>query len=158
MYLLIVHESLLPRSARDVKDVELRRFRNRRVRGDAEPHHVAHRTGRLCVDPMTRRPPHRRKHTRCPYSKNSKHELFAQGLSNRAAFAQAGYKPSDSTASHLANSDKVRAQVDEPVSASATKAGVTIDRIAKIAFRDIRRALDRGMTPPDEDGKARNGA
>jgi hypothetical protein len=30
--------------------------------------------------------------------------------------------------------------------------------MGKIAFRDIRRALDRRMTPPDEDGKARNGA
>jgi hypothetical protein len=52
-----------------------------------------------------------------PILTNSQHELFAQGLaqglSNRAAFAQAGYKPSDSTASHLANSDKVKARVDE---------------------------------------------
>jgi hypothetical protein len=52
-----------------------------------------------------------------PILTNPKHELsaqgLAQGLSNRAAFAQAGYKPSDSTASHLANSDKIKARVDE---------------------------------------------
>jgi phage terminase small subunit len=55
-----------------------------------------------------------------PILTNLKHELFAQGLaqglSNRAAFAPAGYKPSDSTASHLANSDKVKARVDELIS------------------------------------------
>jgi hypothetical protein len=33
-----------------------------------------------------------------------------------------------------------------------------VAELAKIAFSDIRRALDWGMTPPDEDGKARNGA
>jgi hypothetical protein len=94
-----------------------------------------------------------------PILKNPKHELFAQGLSNRAAFAQAGYKPSDSTASHLANSDKVRAQVDELVSASATKAGVTIDRIGpKIAFSDNPQGAGLGHDAPDEHGKARNGA
>lgn len=61
----------------------------------------------------------------------------------------------------MSKNPKVAARVDGLVSASATKAGVTIDRIvqelAKIAFSDIRRALDWGMTP-DEDGKARNGA
>lgn len=84
-----------------------------------------------------------------PILKNPKHELFAQGLaqglSNRAAFAQAGYKPSDSTASHLANSDKVKARVDELVSTSATKAGVTIDRIGpRSPSATIRSALDWG--------------
>jgi phage terminase small subunit len=80
-------------------------------------------------------------------------------LSNRAAFAQAGYKPSDSGASHLASSSKVKARVDELISASASKAGVTVDRIvaelAKIGFSDIRRALDWGMTVPDADGNSR---
>jgi hypothetical protein len=95
-----------------------------------------------------------------PILKNPKHELFAQGLSNRAAFAQAGYKPSDSTASHLANSDKVRTQVDELVSASATKAGVTIDRIGpKSPSATIRRALDWGIMPPTAwEGPRRRGA
>jgi len=44
------------------------------------------------------------------------------------------------------------------VGAAAAKAGVTVDRIvnelAKIGFLDPRRALDWGMTPPDEAGKS----
>ncbi len=56
----------------------------------------------------------------------------------------------------------MRARVDELVSAYATKAGVTIDRIvqelAKIAFSDNPQGAGLGHDSPDEDGKARNGA
>jgi phage terminase small subunit len=78
-----------------------------------------------------------------------RHELFAQGLvqglTARAAYVQAGYKASDASASHLSRNVKVQARVAEMMA----EAGVTIDRIvaelAKIAFSDIRKALDWGM-------------
>ena len=60
-HLLVIHESLLAASAGNVEDVELRRFRKRRVRHDAEPHHVARGRERLRVNPV-RRVGHTREH------------------------------------------------------------------------------------------------
>jgi hypothetical protein len=52
--LFILHQGLLTRPARNVQDVQLRRFRQRRVRHDAQPHHVAHRVARLGIDAVGR--------------------------------------------------------------------------------------------------------
>jgi hypothetical protein len=52
--LFILHQGLLTRPAGDVQDVELRRFRQRRVRHDAQPYHVAHRVARLGIDAVGR--------------------------------------------------------------------------------------------------------
>ncbi len=62
----------------------------------------------------------------------------------------------------MSKNPKVAGRVDELVSASATKAGVTIDRVvqelAKIAFSDNPQGAGLGHNAPDEHGKARNGA
>lgn len=70
-----------------------------------------------------------------PILSNPKHELFAQELAQgknvAAAYAAAGYAPSDSNCSRLNGNAKVKARVNELLAASAKKAGVTIDRIVK---------------------------
>lgn len=102
------------------------------------------------------RPINTRKHTRCRYSRTQSMSCLPRICPTGPPLPKRDNKPSDSTASHLANSDKVRAQVDELVSASATKAGVTIDRIvqelAKIAFSDIHVASRRRWGGPQRHG------
>ena len=64
-----------------------------------------------------------------PFPANPKHEIFAQGLAQGlsvgAAYVQAGYKASDSSASHLSRNPKVQARVDELVAGSAALATFT---------------------------------
>jgi phage terminase small subunit len=94
--------------------------------------------------------------------KNPKHELFAlglaKGLSATEAYTAAGYKPDRGNAATLTTKYNIQARVLEITTKAAEKAGVTVERIvaelAKIAFSDIRMALDWGMTPPDENGRS----
>ena len=52
--LLVIHESFLAASAGHVEDVELRRFRKRSVRHNAQPLQIARRRERLRVNPVRR--------------------------------------------------------------------------------------------------------
>jgi len=97
-----------------------------------------------------------------PILSNPKHELFAQELAKGSpasqAYVSAGYSKNDGNASRLNGNEKVRARVDELLTASAEKAGVTISRIvnelAKIGFSDIRKAIKwgDGVAVFDDDG------
>ena len=88
-----------------------------------------------------------------PVLKNPAHERFAQlrakGVSASEAYVKAGFKKHDGNASRLSGNEKVQARVNELIAKGAEKAGVTVERIinelAKIAFSDIRRALDWGL-------------
>lgn len=96
-----------------------------------------------------------------PVLKNTKHELFAQGLakgmSADAAYEAAGYKPNRQAASRLllTNVD-VKARVDELVGKAAEKTSITIERVlvelGRLGFSDIRNALDQNgnLYPPSE--------
>lgn len=73
------------------------------------------------------------------------HERFAQGiaqgLSASAAYVAAGYSKNDGNAARLNGNEKVRARVEELLTAGAEKAGVTIQRIvdelAKVGFANM---------------------
>lgn len=68
-----------------------------------------------------------------PVLANQRHELFAQklaeGRSATEAYRLAGYKPSDQNAARLSKTDKIRTRIDEILSESAERTGVTIDWI-----------------------------
>ena len=91
-----------------------------------------------------------------PILSNSKHERFAQalaqGMSASAAFVEAGYNAHEGNASRLRGNEKVKARVDELLSAGAEKAGVTVQRIveelAKVGFANM---LDYMRSGPDGD-------
>jgi phage terminase small subunit len=97
-----------------------------------------------------------------PVLKNAKHELFAQevarGKSAAEAFVLAGYKPHESNSARLSGNERVRSRIEEILSASAQKAGVTVERVlqeyAKIAFADITDAVVWGeaIAVKDADG------
>lgn len=97
-----------------------------------------------------------------PVLKNSKHEIFAQeiakGATLDAAYVSAGYAPSRKNAQRLRTIEGVSSRIEEILSQSAQRCGVTVDRIteelAKIGFADIRRAVrwGDGVVVKDEDG------
>ena len=66
-----------------------------------------------------------------PVLSNQKHEIFAQelakGTSASQAFVNAGYSKNDGNASRLNGNEKVRARVLELQTASAEKAGLTVE-------------------------------
>lgn len=97
-----------------------------------------------------------------PVLTNSKRELFAQALAagNTAdeAYKAAGYNPHRANAARMSANEDVRSRVQEILSASAERAGITRERIqaelAKIAFGDIRKAVrwGDGVLVKDESG------
>lgn len=82
-----------------------------------------------------------------PVLDNPRHELFAQevakGTPLERAYELAGYSPSAKNAARLRKIEGVSSRIEEILSQSAEKAGITIERvleeIAKIAFSDIRK-------------------
>ncbi len=87
-----------------------------------------------------------------PVLKNPKHERFAQELAKgktaEEAYRQAGYAPSLKNAQRLKSFEGIRSRTEEILNKSATKAGITIDKItkelAKIGFSDIRKSVKWG--------------
>lgn len=81
-----------------------------------------------------------------PLLNNSKWELFAQalakGFSAEDAYAEAGYSANSGNARRLKGNEAVSNRVAELLSASAERAGITIDRvrdeIAKVAFANMQ--------------------
>jgi phage terminase small subunit len=99
-----------------------------------------------------------------PVLKNAKYEIFAQerakGASASDAYERAGYTRHDGNAHRLSVNEKVTARVDEILSKSAERTGVTVDRIvselAKIGFADIRKVMRWGESvalPIGENGE-----
>lgn len=78
---------------------------------------------------------------------NPKHEAFAQalarGLTQEAAHAEAGYKPSRFTASRLATKDNIQQRVAELLSEAAKRSAKTLDDVLaeyeRIAFTGMSR-------------------
>lgn len=97
-----------------------------------------------------------------PVLKNAKHELFAhelaKGMTAEDAYRLAGYTPSIKNAQRLKQNEGIRSRVEEILSQSAKRCGVTVDRItdelAKIGFADIRKAVrwGAGMVVRDASG------
>lgn len=94
---------------------------------------------------------------------NPRHELFAQGIakgqSQREAYKAAGYETAndattDANASRLLSDARVMLRVAELQEIAAKHTGITIERIAvelsKIAFADIRKAVNWGKSPIDK--------
>jgi phage terminase small subunit len=88
---------------------------------------------------------------------NPKHEAFAQalakGLSQEAAHAEAGYKPSRFTASRLATKDNIQQRVAEIMAAAAKRSAKTLDDVLaeyeRIAFTGLSKfvRVDADGTP-----------
>ncbi|MDT2024554.1 terminase small subunit [Methylocella sp. CPCC 101449] len=98
-----------------------------------------------------------------PVLDNPRHELFAQaiakGASQREAYKSAGYEAGadtvvDAAASRLLSDVKVKLRIAELLEVAAQAAGATAERIAaelsKIAFSDIRKAVQWGKSPVDQ--------
>lgn len=79
-----------------------------------------------------------------PVLPNSRHELFAQelakGQTQAAAYAAAGYVPSDPGASRLASSVKVRARIDELKERAAARVEVSIASVTENLMRIAQKA------------------
>lgn len=94
--------------------------------------------------------------------RNPKHELFAQeiaaGSTAESAYTKAGYAPSLKNAQRLKSNEGIRSRVEEILSQSAQRCGVTVDRVtselAKIGFADIRKAVrwGEGVVIADPEG------
>mgnify|MGYP006396922529 CR=1 FL=1 len=69
-----------------------------------------------------------------PVLDNQRHEVFAQalakGLSQDAAYAEAGFKPHRQNASRLMTNDAVRRRVNEIQSKAVKKAEITVQSLA----------------------------
>lgn len=84
---------------------------------------------------------------------NQRHELFAQevakGKSATEALALAGYKPHGPNADRLMKNDKIRARIEQILSAAAEKTGITIEWIAnelkKIAGANVDDFMHSGI-------------
>lgn len=70
-----------------------------------------------------------------PVLKNARHEKFAQalakGLSQDAAYAEAGFKPHRQNASRLMTNDDVRRRVEELQFKAVKKTEITVDSLAQ---------------------------
>src|ERR1017187_876359 len=96
-----------------------------------------------------------------PVLKNVKHELSAQEIAKGAtlerAYVLAGYKPDAKNADRLTKKDGVRARIDEIVTRAAKKTDITVERVldelAKIAYSDIRKAVQWGAGVLVKDSK-----
>lgn len=85
-----------------------------------------------------------------PVLKNTKQERFVQerakGKSLGKAYALAGYKPDQGNPTKMAARPEIKARLQEITETSATKVGVTVERIiaelARIGFADITDAVE----------------
>ena len=83
---------------------------------------------------------------------NPKHELFAQerakGAGPSEAYEKAGFKRHPGNAHRMSANERISARVEEILTQSAERCGVTVDRIteelAKIGFADIRKVMRWG--------------
>mgnify|MGYP000083940312 CR=1 FL=1 len=85
-----------------------------------------------------------------PVLSNPKHELFAQALAKGRiqvdAYAEAGYKPHDSSAARLLGNVRIAARVAELAEKTALKAEIdivrTLQELVRLGTSDIRQAFD----------------
>jgi phage terminase small subunit len=100
-----------------------------------------------------------------PVLSNSRHERFAQeiaqGKSASAAFVAAGFAANGSNAARLNANELVRERVKELLQESASKSGITIEKIvaelAKIGFSDIRKIVRWRSARVTEEDNAEGG-
>lgn len=83
--------------------------------------------------------------------KNARHERFAQelakGSSATAAYAAAGYEPSEQNASRLTRNDKVAARVAELKERAAEKAVVTVASLTERLLNIAKKGEDKTEAP-----------
>jgi phage terminase small subunit len=81
--------------------------------------------------------------------RNTKHELFAQGLAEGkcadAAYKTAGYKPDRAHASRLAANGRIQGRVAELQDAAAAETQITIESLIKEAADIQKRATKAGQ-------------
>lgn len=85
-----------------------------------------------------------------PVLPNPRHEAFAQalakGMSQDAAYAEAGFKPHRQNASRLMSNDDVRRRVDEIQSKAVKKLEVTVESLARELEEARALALEHQQT------------
>ena len=85
-----------------------------------------------------------------PILRNTRQEAFAQnlakGMTQEAAYAQAGYKPSDAHAARLAGNGRVQERVCELMAPAVKAVEVSVERVllemTRLAFYDLTEILD----------------